>query len=142
MRKIFIFIIFMVLFLNPIAEAHRLHVVYKISEVEIQAYYGGNFPCRDAKVKIYDANGLYLEGTTDKDGKFRFPPKVGVNTYKVVVDAVHMPGHKAEVTINLTKSVCTQETPLYQNIIAGFGYLIGLAGIAMVYLGWKKGKND
>ena len=31
--------------------------------------------------------------------------------------------------------------PLYTSAIAGFGYLIGLAGAAMLYMGWKLKKK-
>ena len=31
--------------------------------------------------------------------------------------------------------------PLYSRIIAGFGYLIGIAGAAMAYMGWKQKKK-
>ena len=129
--------------------AHRLHIVHKISEIEIESYFGGGSPCRDANVTVYDNEGnLYLEGNTDEDGKFRFPPKIGMKEYTVVVDAVHMPGHKAETVINLSQGAASAgtggmgtEMPLYTRVIAGFGYLIGLAGAAMVYMSWRLKKK-
>ncbi|MCW3133457.1 MAG: carboxypeptidase-like regulatory domain-containing protein [Methanophagales archaeon] len=129
--------------------AHRLHIVHKISEIEIEAYFGGNVACRDADVKVYDKDGnLYVEGVTDDEGKFSFPPKIGVDSYTVVVDAVHMPGHKAEAVINLSQETAGTsaggmgtEMPLYTRTIAGFGYLIGLAGAAMLYMSWKLKKK-
>ena len=143
MRWALIFIFIAVLLLLQPVEAHRLHVIYKINEIEIQAYYSGGLPCRDANVKVYDDNGnLHAQGVTDSQGKFRFPAKVGTKEYRVVVEAVHMPGHKAEITINLTQSVdLKKEMPLYSKILAGFGYLLGLAGIAMIYVSWKKSKE-
>ncbi len=129
--------------------AHRLHIVHKISEIEIEAYFVGATPCRDANVTVYDNEGnLYLEGVTDDEGKFSFPPKIGMKEYTVVVDAVHMPGHKAETVINLSQEAAGAgaggmgtELPLYTRTIAGFGYLIGLAGAAMLYMGWKLKKK-
>ncbi|MGB7533835.1 MAG: carboxypeptidase-like regulatory domain-containing protein [Halobacteriota archaeon] len=130
--------------------AHRLHIVHKISEIEIESYFGGGSPCRDANVTVYDNEGnLYLEGVTDDEGKFSFPPKIGMKEYTVVVDAVHMPGHKAETVINLSQEAVSAgagsaggtEMPLYTRTIAGFGYLIGLAGAAMLYMGWKQKKK-
>jgi nickel transport protein len=130
-----------------VVSAHRLHVVHKISELEIEAYFAGGSPCRDAEVAIYNNEGnLYMEGVTDDEGKFSFPPKIGMGEYMVVVNATHMPGHRGETTINLSQNVAEAggtgaELPLYSRIIAGFGYLIGIAGAAMAYMGWKQKKK-
>jgi len=128
-----------------VASAHRLHVVHTLSEIEIEAYFGGGAPVQDAEVTVYDKGGkLYLEGTTDEEGKFPFPPKIGMEEYKVVVNATHMPGHKGKTTINLSQVSADgagTEMQLYTRIIAGFGYLIGIAGAAMAYMGWKQKKR-
>jgi len=132
---------------TSVASAHRMHIESTLSELEIEAYFGGGAPVRDADVKVYDKSGnLYLEGVTDEEGKFRFPPKIGMEEYEVVVNATHMPGHKGETTINLSQ-VSTDadgagtEMPLYTRVIAGFGYLIGIAGFAMAYVYWKRNKK-
>ena len=128
-----------------VVSAHRLHVVPTLSEIEIEAYFGGGAPVQDAEVTVYDKGGnLYLEGVTDEEGKFRFPPKIGMDEYKVVVNATHMPGHRGETTINLSQEGAGgmgTEMPLYSRIIAGLGYLIGIAGFAMAYMCWKQKKN-
>jgi nickel transport protein len=144
-----IFIIFALLMVLSslsisVVSAHRMHVVHKISELELEAYFGGGAPCRDAEVTIYDNEGnLYMEGVTDDEGKFGFPPKIGMDEYMVVVNATHMPGHRGETTINLSAGAgeTGAELPLYSRIIAGFGYLIGIAGAAMAYMGWKQKKK-
>ena len=146
-----IFVVLLVLSCLSISavSAHRLHIHHEIGAIEIKTYYGGGNPCRDANVAVYDKEGnLYLEGNTDEDGKFSFPPKIGMKEYTVVVDAVHMPGHKAETVINLSQEAASAgaggmgtEMPLYTRAIAGFGYLIGLAGAALAYMGWKMKKK-
>jgi len=130
-----------------VVSAHRLHIVSTLSELEIEAYFAGGAPVQDGDVKVYDKGGiLYIEGVTDEEGKFRFPPKIGMDEYEVVVDATHMPGHRGETTINLGQvsagaDGAETEMPLYSNIIAGFGYLIGIAGFAMAYMYWKQKKR-
>jgi hypothetical protein len=53
---------------------------FKIRELEIEAYFGGGAPCRDAEVTIYDNEwDLYMEGVTDDDGQFGFQPKIGTD---------------------------------------------------------------
>ena len=150
---IVIFTLFIVLSCLSISvvSAHRMHVVHKISEIEIEAYFGGGSPCQDAEVKIYDKEGnVYLEGVTNAEGKFCFPHKIGMDYYRVVVNATHMPGHSGNTEINLSHGVSGAnadaggtgaEMPLYARIISGFGYLIGIAGAAMAYMGWKQKKK-
>ncbi len=128
-----------------VASTHRMHVVHTLSELEIEAYFAGGALVQDGDVKVYDKNGnLYIEGVTDEEGKFRFTPKIGMDEYEVVVEATHMPGHRGETTINLSQEGAGgmgTELPLYSRIIAGFGYLIGIAGFAMAYTCWKQKKN-
>ena len=153
MKRKFVAILALLLVLSCVSisevSAHRLLIDHEIGEIGIKAYFEGGSPCRDANVKVYDNEGnLYLEGVTDDEGKFGFPPKIGMKEYTVVVDAVHMPGHKAETVINLSQEAAGAgaggmgtEMPLYTRAIAGFGYLIGLAGAALAYMGWKQKKK-
>ena len=149
MKRKFVAILALLLVLSCVSisdvSAHRLIIDREIGEIGIKAYFEGGSPCRDANVKVYDNEGnLYLEGVTDDKGKFGFPPKIGMEEYTVAVDAVHAPGHKAETVINMSQEGAGgtgTEMPLYTRIIAGFGYLVGLAGAAMVYMSWRLKKK-
>ncbi|RJS84908.1 carboxypeptidase regulatory-like domain-containing protein [Methanophagales archaeon] len=154
MKRKFVAILALLLVLSCVSisevSAHRLLIDHEIGEIGIKAYFEGGSPCQDANVRVYDNEGnLYLEGVTDDEGKFSFPPKIGMEEYTVAVDAVHMPGHKAETVINLSQAAAGAgagsaggtEMPLYTRVIAGFGYLIGLAGAAMVYMSWRLKKK-
>ncbi len=126
--------------------AHRVYVKGEIWEIGVKAWFGGGEPMRDADVEVYaikeGKEELYGEGKTDENGKFGFAPKIGVEEYKVVVESPG--GHKGETVVNLTQAASPgegTEMPLYTRTIAGFGYLIGLAGAAMAYMGWKMKKK-
>jgi nickel transport protein len=129
----------------PAASAHRVYVQETITEVEIKAWFGGGDPMADADVAIYAIkNGeeeLYIEDSTDSDGLFYFTPKLGVSEYRV---EVLESGHKSETTFTLTGDAVGDtagaELPLAARIGAGFGYIIGIAGIAM-YLSARKAKS-
>ena len=152
-KRVFaILALLLVLYCVSISEvsAHRFIIEQEIGEIGIKAYFEGAGPCQDGNVKVYDnESNLYLEGVTDEKGYFGFPPKSGMEEYTVTVDAVHMPGHKGEIVINLSQAAAGAgtdsaggiEMPLYTRIIAGFGYIIGLAGAAMVYMSWKLKKK-
>ncbi len=131
---------------TTIVSAHRVHVRSEIGEIGVKAWFGGGEPMRDADVKVYAIKGgeeeLYKDGKTDENGKFGFAPKIGIEEYKVVVESPG--GHKGETVVNLTQAASPgegTEMPLYTRVIAGFGYLLGLAGAAMAYMSWKMKKK-
>ena len=133
----------------PPASAHRVIVQGQVSEIQIKAYYGGGSadPMVDANVEIYAIKDgqeeLYLTGKADADGMFYFAPKIGVSEYRAVVEAT---GHKGEETVNLAEGAGITEAekeaglPI-TGIITGFGYLAGLAGIAMIITARKMKKK-
>lgn len=137
-------VLILCLALAPAASAHRVHVMCQVDSIQVRAWYGGGDPMTDAKVEIYTIrNGEekpYLTGSTDEEGFFYFAPKLGVSEYKVVASAEG--GHRGEEIINLESGVGQEEPeiPLAMRIIAGFGYLTGLAGIGMVMSARKKQK--
>ncbi len=140
--------------LMPPASAHRVIVQGQVSEIQIKAYFGGGSadPMADANVEIYAIKDgqeeLYLTGKADADGMFYFAPKIGVSEYRVVVEAT---GHKGEETVNLAEGAGITEAEQAEaekeaglpvtGIITGFGYLAGLAGIAMIITARKMKKQ-
>jgi nickel transport protein len=138
------FTLILCLALTPAASAHRVHVMGQVDSIQVKAWYGGGAPMTDAEVEIYTIrNGeeeLYLTGSTDEEGLFYFTPKLGVSEYKVVASAEG--GHRGEEIINLESGAGQEEPeiPLAMRIIAGFGYLTGLAGLGMIMSARKKQK--
>jgi nickel transport protein len=130
--------------LMPPASAHRVYVKEQVTGVQVKAWYGGGDPMAGANVEIYanTTNGeeLYLKDKTDEKGIFQFKPKLGVSGYRVVVEAT---GHRAEKTFNLLGGSGQEaaELPLFARVLAGFGYLAGLAGIAMILAARKMKKE-
>ncbi|KXA96334.1 hypothetical protein AKJ39_04760 [candidate division MSBL1 archaeon SCGC-AAA259J03] len=128
-----------------VAYAHRVHTDWRYEEIRVEAWYGGGDAMRDADVKVYIVkereNELYETGKTNENGIFYFAPKVGADNYRVEVEASG--GHKDSLEISLEKGSLERDKSmsLYLRIGAGFGYLLGLAGIAIGYLGWKKKKE-
>ncbi len=126
------------------ASAHRVYVKEQVNEMQIRAWYGGGAPMAYADVTIYanstSGEELYLEGATDEKGIYYFTPKLGVSGYRVVVEAT---GHKAEKEFDLAGGGSQEpaEIPLSMRIVAGFGYLIGLAGIGMLFAARKLKKE-
>ncbi len=135
MRKLIIALTIILILAIPV-NAHRMYVNYKVSEIEVYAWYGGGAKVVDGDVKVYRSDGtLYIEGKTDENGTFRFKPEIG-ESYRVVVESM---GHKAECYVNLSSAqVVVKEEPVYLKVISGLGYLIGLTGIASLYIARRK----
>lgn len=150
-KLLLIAMIFVMLMGTGVADAHRLIIVHRINQIEIEAYFGGESACSDAKVSIYTIkDGVeepYLNGTADVDGKFTFPPKIGYQEYRVVVDSVHLPGHRGDEVINIGVPAARANEDsdgLSQDflmVISGLGYIVGIAGIAIWYNARKR-END
>jgi len=127
--------------LIPAASAHRVHLREQVMDVQIKAWYGGGDPMANANVEVYsirdEQEELYLEGKTDENGLYNFTPKLGTSSYRVVVE---LTGHKGELEFDLTAgSQPDAELPLYLSVLVGFGFLVGIGGIA-AYLSARKMK--
>jgi len=141
--------------------AHKMLISYRVGRIDTKVYFGGGTPAADAHVEVYKPDGtLYREGKTDDEGKFSFELGVMNGDWKVVAESI---GHRQEISIDVraesTEAQASHEEeepaeaegpaqmqagtemPLYTRIIAGFGYLIGLAGVAIAYMGWRARRN-
>ncbi|MGM0771948.1 MAG: carboxypeptidase-like regulatory domain-containing protein [Halobacteriota archaeon] len=129
--------------ITPAVSAHRVYAQEQVTEVQIRSWYGGGDPMPNADINIYSIkNGeeeLYITDVTNEEGIYYFEPKLGVVEYRVIVS---QNGHQKEITFNVAGSEGPSseqaELPLAASIIAGFGYLAGLAGIGMYFSARKK----
>ncbi len=121
------------LFLLPApAMAHNMYLTYGTKVIEVLVEFEGGSVAREARITVLDPNGeVYVEGVTDEDGKFSFEPGEMEGKWKI---AAEHSGHKKAVLLESSEvqSGGGLELPLYTRIIAGFGYLVGIAGVALV----------
>jgi hypothetical protein len=121
--------------------------------VSVDVFFPDGKPVRNVKIEIYRADEtLYLSGETDAEGRFIFDS--GDEAYLRVV-AIGKLGHRAEQEISLggvtpqvseepegttpTRAKVRQHEPFpLREIFAGFGYILGMAGILM----YLKARSD
>jgi nickel transport protein len=111
-----------------------MYLTYEATEVEILVEFEGGSVAREARVTVYSPDGaVYLEGVTDEEGTFRFQPEGMEGEWKI--SAEHT-GHKTTVSLggSQMESGSGLELPLAARIAAGFGYLVGILGIALLIL--------
>jgi nickel transport protein len=110
-------------------------------------------PARNVKVEVYSSDEtLYLSGKTDAEGKFSFDSGDEVHLKVVAIGKL---GHRAEQEVYLgeatpeesersegaapTEEKVRQREPIpLREIFAGFGYILGVAGILM----YLKARSD
>lgn len=141
------------------ARADRLEADYRVrsdGQVQVESWFSeGDKAPAGAKIQVFRANGDVLtQGTVDEKGIFVFAPKVAEDL-RIVVSAGA--GHRAEFVI--PASTLPQSTPAgpakpsdaspgkplppptrliehpfqipYKEIVAGFGFLLGLAAFVL-----------
>ncbi|MHC1631020.1 MAG: hypothetical protein ACXQT4_01805 [Methanotrichaceae archaeon] len=136
MKRFMTILILALLLIAGTSTAHRMLLGYKVNELQLNTIYDDGTPAQDAHIDIYKDGKLYAEGMTDSSGSYIFRPegeKVGDLTF--VSSSV---GHRAELALNMEEKNDENEMPLPMRVVAGFGYLIGLAGISMIYVSKKK----
>ncbi len=140
----------------PLASAHRAFVGYFVGakagdEMQVKAWYEGGSPMANADVSVYlitgtdedgnDIKEIFFEGSTDEDGFCTFQTDRGETLYSIVVE---QDGHRARGSIDLENQAAgsqEEELPLPARVVAGFGYLIGIAGVGMMVSARKMKKK-
>lgn len=117
--------------------AHRIYLDVVQQTVTVEAYFGDGKVAKNAEITVYTSDGeIYLTGTTDEEGRFSFDITEDVDSENMTVE-VEQVGHKDSVTIGGSAACRADEVFLPFQVIAGLGYLLGLAGIASLYSSWK-----
>lgn len=145
-----------VLGLSGIVSAHRMQVdaevkTYEVMEVEIEAYYGDGKAVKAGDVTVLRASGdTFVTGKTNDEGKFSFQINSTVGNETLTIE-VKQTGHKAiyeiEVSGKMDKIILKGSgeegsMPTYQGIVAGFGYLLGLAGLVSLFIAWRLNRQN
>ncbi len=120
------------------SDAHRMMMGYRVDELEITALYDDGTPAAGAKIEVHSDGSPILEGTTDENGTFAFKPGKDMEDITVVSSSA---GHRAELSLNLARERQAEEAPLPARVLAGLGYLVGIAGLAMIYVSRKGSKK-
>jgi nickel transport protein len=119
------------------SSAHRMLIGYQIKEVQLNTIYDDGTPAQGAEIEVYKDGELYAEGVADSKGTFTFEPKIGdkIEDLTFVSSSV---GHRAELSLSQDgEDATSEELPLPMKAAAGLGYLLGIAGISMIYVSRK-----
>lgn len=119
------------------ADAHRMLLGYKVNELQLKAMYDDGTPAQGAEVVVHKDGQMIYNGTTNDEGELLFHPEDDLGTLTFISSAA---GHRAQLSLNIEQEKTDAEMPLAARVAAGLGYLLGVAGISMIYVTRKKGK--
>ncbi|MDQ1312130.1 MAG: nickel transport protein [Euryarchaeota archaeon] len=134
-RSFYVIVMALLLFLAGTADAHRMLLGYKVNELQLKAMYDDGTPAQSVVIEVLKDGLSILNGTTDDKGEFLFCPQGDISDLTFISSSV---GHRAELSLNLRQENADSQMPLAGRVAAGIGYLLGIAGISMIYVVRRK----
>ncbi|HOO54875.1 MAG TPA: hypothetical protein PLY09_01190 [Methanothrix sp.] len=136
-ERLLVVLVLALLFSAGTSSAHRMLIGYQIKEVQLNTIYDDGTPAQEAEIEVYKDGELYAEGVTDSTGSFTFEPKSG-DKIEDMTFVSYSVGHRAELSLSQDgEDATSEELPLPMKAAAGLGYLLGIAGISMIYVSRK-----
>jgi nickel transport protein len=134
----FVLMLFLMLAACDVSDGHRMMMGYKVNELQVTTLYDDGTPAQGVEIEaLCDAKPI-ANGLTDEKGAFTFKPGENIGELTFVGSSA---GHRAELSLNLAQRRQADETSLPMRALAGLGYLLGIAGLAMIYISWKDRKR-
>jgi len=133
-----VLLLFLLLMASDISNAHRLMMGYRVNELQIKAIYDDGTPAQGIEVEVFSDGKRVAGGTTDENGDFKFQPREDLGEITFISSSA---GHRAELSLNIAQKKPAEELSLPFRAAAGLGYLLGIAGLAMIYLSKKGGRS-
>ena len=116
------------------SDAHRMMLGYNVKEVQVTALYDDGTPAQGVDIDVMSNGKSVATGVTDEHGAYTFRPESRTGELEFVGSSA---GHRAELSLDLAEKKQQDEITLSLRVAAGLGYLLGVAGLAMIYLSRK-----
>jgi len=108
---------------------------YQVDEIRAVVLYDDGTPAQGVKVDVLSNGKPIASGITDKDGTYTIRPDRGSGEITLVSESA---GHRAELSLDLEHNGREETVSTPHRVMAGLGYLLGLAGLAMIYTSRKR----
>ncbi|MCU0637161.1 MAG: hypothetical protein MUE87_00835 [Methanothrix sp.] len=114
---------------------HRMMMGYQVNELQVTALYDDGTPAQGVEIEVQSDGETIEKGLTDEKGAYVVRPSKGTGDLTFVT---YSTGHRAELNLDLTQKEAEEEVSRPLRAAAGFGYLLGAAGLAMIFISRKK----
>jgi nickel transport protein len=118
-----------------VAEGHRMMMGYMVNELQATALYDDGTPAQDVEIQVLRDGKIIEKGLTDDKGTYTFRPEKRTGQITFVS---YSAGHRAELSLNLEQKRQEETLSLPLRAFAGIGYLMGIAGLSMIYSSRKR----
>ncbi|MDD4094355.1 MAG: hypothetical protein PHF94_07045 [Methanothrix sp.] len=116
------------------SDAHRMMLGYNVREVQVTALYDDGTPAQGVDIYAMSNGKSVAQGVTDEHGAYTFKLENSTGELEFVSSSA---GHRTELSLDLAEKKQQDEITLPLRVAAGLGYLLGVAGLAMIYLSRK-----
>jgi len=138
-RSIILIAMIALLFCAGLAGAHRMMMGYRVNDVQVTALYDDGTPAGGATIDVMSDGKSIARGVTDGRGIYDFRPENHSGDIEFIASSA---GHRTELSLDLEQKKQTDEISLPMRVASGLGYLLGLSGLAMIYVSRRAQKTS
>ena len=117
------------------SSGHRMMMGYKVNELQVNALFDDGTPAQGVEIEVFSDGKSVEKGVTDNKGAYIIRPDKEAGDLTFIS---YSTGHRAELALDLTRKEDAEVVSKPLRAVAGLGYLLGIAGVAMIYLSRKK----
>ena len=134
MKALLALFLLLLLTVNP-TSGHRMMMGYQVNEIQVTALYDDGTPAQGVEIEVQSEGETIEKGVTNDKGTYVVRPDEGTGDLTFVS---YSTGHRADLKLDLSQKEAQEQVSRPIRAAAGLGYLLGAAGLAMIFISRKK----
>ena len=134
MKALLALVFLLLLTIHP-SYGHRMMMGYQVNEIQVTALYDDGTPAQGVEIEVQSEGETIEKGLTNDKGNYVFRPGNGTGDLTFVS---YSTGHRADLKLDLSQKEAQEQVSRPIRAAAGLGYLLGAAGLAMIFISRKK----
>lgn len=134
MKALLALVFLLLLTIHP-TSGHRMMMGYQVNEIQVTALYDDGTPAQGVEIEVQSEGETIEKGVTDDRGAYIVRPGKGTGDLTFVS---YSTGHRADLKLDLSQKDAQEQVSRPIRMAAGLGYLLGAAGLAMIFISRKK----
>ena len=134
MKALLALVFLLLLTVHP-TSGHRMMMGYQVNEIQVTTLYDDGTPAQGVEIEVQSEGETIEKGVTDDRGAYIVRPGKGTGDLTFVS---YSTGHRADLKLDLSQKDAQEQVSRPIRMAAGLGYLLGAAGLAMIFISRKK----